>query len=79
MLPLFGRNLDAFRLAIEQRPCELYMSSYYGRREPGYVTGKHGVITAHLGATLFPDAIPLVGALVKSTSTPSRSTAAAEP
>ena len=25
-------------------------------RQPGYVTGKPGVITAHLGATLFPDA-----------------------
>jgi nitrile hydratase len=25
-------------------------------RQPGYVTGKRGVITAHLGATLFPDA-----------------------
>jgi nitrile hydratase len=25
-------------------------------RQPGYVTGKPGVIAAHLGATLFPDA-----------------------
>ncbi|HSV40224.1 MAG TPA: nitrile hydratase subunit beta [Nocardioidaceae bacterium] len=25
-------------------------------RQPGYVTGKPGVVTAHLGATLFPDA-----------------------
>jgi nitrile hydratase beta subunit len=25
-------------------------------RQPGYVSGKPGVITAHLGATLFPDA-----------------------
>jgi nitrile hydratase len=25
-------------------------------RQPGYVTGKQGVVTAHLGATLFPDA-----------------------
>jgi nitrile hydratase len=25
-------------------------------RQPGYVTGRPGVITAHLGATLFPDA-----------------------
>lgn len=25
-------------------------------RQPGYVSGKSGVITAHLGATLFPDA-----------------------
>ena len=25
-------------------------------RQPGYVTGKPGVIVAHLGATVFPDA-----------------------
>jgi nitrile hydratase len=25
-------------------------------RQPGYVSGKRGVVTAHLGATLFPDA-----------------------
>ena len=25
-------------------------------RQPGYVTGKAGVIVAHLGATVFPDA-----------------------
>jgi hypothetical protein len=25
-------------------------------RQPGYVTGKPGIVTAHLGATLFPDA-----------------------
>jgi nitrile hydratase len=25
-------------------------------RQPGYVTGKPGVVTAHVGATLFPDA-----------------------
>jgi nitrile hydratase len=25
-------------------------------RQPGYVTGKPGVVTSHLGATLFPDA-----------------------
>jgi nitrile hydratase len=25
-------------------------------RQPGYVTGKPGVVTAHLGATVFPDA-----------------------
>jgi nitrile hydratase len=154
VLALFGRNLDAFRFAMEQLPRETYMSSYYrrmlggcerllvragylgpdevdarvdgrraepGRREgsrvrlavvsrlirsglrptlpvwlgahvlprvfgaarpafqgprfgagdrirvratqapahtrqPGYVTGKAGVIAAHLGSTLFPDA-----------------------
>ena len=154
VLALFGRNLDAFRYAMEQLPRNVYMSSYYRRmlggcerllvqagylgpdevdarierrpgatgrrrgsrarlaittrlmragfrptipswiaahvlprvfgtsrpalssrrfsvgdrirvrpvqadshtRQPGYVTGKPGVVTAHLGATLFPDA-----------------------
>jgi nitrile hydratase len=154
VLALIGRNLDAFRFAMEQLPREVYMSSYYRRmlggcerllvqagylgpdevdarlakrpakpgpkrrsavqlaiisrlirwlqrptfprliavhvlprlfgatrptvhaprfavgdrirvraaqaqghtRQPGYVSGKPGVITAHLGATLFPDA-----------------------
>ena len=26
-------------------------------RQPGYVTGRPGVVVAHLGATVFPDAI----------------------
>jgi nitrile hydratase len=154
VLALYGRNLDAFRFAIERLPREVYLSSYYRRmlggcerllvdagylgpeevdarvahrrietgrrrgsrmrlavmagllrhglrptlptwlcahvlprvfgasrpafhrrrfavgarvrvraeqapghtRQPGYVTGKPGVVTAHLGATLFPDA-----------------------
>lgn len=154
VLAHFGRNVDAFRFAMEQLPRDLYMSSYYRRmlggceqllvragylgpdevdarmegrraepgprhgsrlrlalmsrvmrsalrpvlprwlcahvlprvfgasrpsfrnrrfvigdrvrvrarqaaghtRQPGYVTGKPGIITAHLGATLFPDA-----------------------
>lgn len=154
VLALFGRNLDAFRFAMEQLPRDVYLASYYRRmlggcerllvqagylrpgeiearvngvrdhssprrgsglrltvmsrltrwalrptlapwlcarvlprvfgssrpalrrrrfavgdrvrvrgwqapghtRQPGYVTGKPGVVTAHLGATLFPDA-----------------------
>ena len=49
--PLRGRRFatgDRVRVRDRQAPGHT--------RQPGYVTGKPGIITAHLGATLFPDA-----------------------
>jgi len=46
-----GRFTSGDRVRVRSNRAEPYT------RQPGYVTGKPGVIVAHLGATVFPDAI----------------------
>jgi nitrile hydratase len=44
------------RFAIGERVQVRPVQASGHTRQPGYVTGKPGVIAAHLGSTLFPDA-----------------------
>jgi nitrile hydratase len=56
---LFGASRPARRrprFAIGERIRVRAEQAHGHTRQPGYVTGKPGVVTAHLGATLFPDA-----------------------
>jgi nitrile hydratase len=60
LLPrLFGASRPAFRparFAVGDRVRVRSEQAQGHTRQPGYVTGKPGVVAAHLGATLFPDA-----------------------
>jgi nitrile hydratase len=56
---LFGGSRPAFRRPLFEIGDRIRVRPEQARghtRQPGYVTGKPGVVTAHLGATLFPDA-----------------------
>jgi nitrile hydratase subunit beta len=56
---IFGASRPPFRrrrFAVGERVRVRAEQAAGHTRQPGYVTGKPGVITAHLGATLFPDA-----------------------
>jgi nitrile hydratase len=56
---LFGGSRPAFRrpsFGVGDRIRVRGQQGHGHTRQPGYVTGKPGVITAHLGATVFPDA-----------------------
>jgi nitrile hydratase len=56
---VFGNARPALRrprFAIGDRVRVRAQQALGHTRQPGYVSGKPGVITAHLGATLFPDA-----------------------
>jgi nitrile hydratase subunit beta len=56
---VFGASRPPFRrrrFAIGERVRVRAEQAPGHTRQPGYVTGKPGVIAAHLGATLFPDA-----------------------
>jgi nitrile hydratase subunit beta len=60
LLPrLFGTSRPALgrpRFAVGERIRVRAVQASGHTRQPGYVTGKPGVVTAHHGATLFPDA-----------------------
>jgi nitrile hydratase len=56
---LFGSARPAFskpRFAVGERIRVRAVQAADHTRQPGYVTGKPGIITTHHGATLFPDA-----------------------
>ena len=56
---LFGTSRPGFgrpRFAVGQRIRVRSVQASGHTRQPGYATGKPGVVTAHHGATLFPDA-----------------------
>jgi nitrile hydratase subunit beta len=56
---LFGTARPAFskpRFEVGERIRVRAVQASGHTRQPGYVTGKPGVVTAHHGATLFPDA-----------------------
>lgn len=56
---LFGSSRPAWgrpRFAVGERIRVRSVQASGHTRQPGYVTGKRGVVTAHHGATLFPDA-----------------------
>ena len=56
---LFGTSRPAWgrpRFEVGERIRVRAVQASGHTRQPGYVTGKPGVVTAHLGATVFPDA-----------------------